>query len=183
MKIENSWYKYRTKLNRALESVNTEEITKACCYMWYAHQIYTAGNGGSAAIANHLCCDVSKGCQPDTYIATHSLVANPSVLTAIGNDIGYDETISYQLNSLPCHGNTLVLISSSGRSPNIVKAARKAKEKGMWLIGLTGFDGGELRQLADAKIHVDSFSYGIVEDCHQAVMHLISRRLKGHKFQ
>jgi D-sedoheptulose 7-phosphate isomerase len=140
-----------------------------------APRIFIAGNGGSAAIANHMCCDVTKGCRP--YILdTVSLVANPSMLTAIANDIGYDETISYQLDtSLIYSTDVLILISSSGNSPNIVKAAKKAKKLGSKVIGFTGFDGGQLKKLADLNFHVPSDNYGIIEDIHSSAMHAIAQ--------
>ena len=69
----------------------------------------------------------------------------------------------------------IVLISSSGNSPNIVKAAKYAKEKGLTIIGLTGFSGGRLKELSDISLHIPENNYGIVEDCHQSIMHIIAQ--------
>lgn len=171
--------KYTNELTRALVSVNVDALEAAAVVMSEARTVYVAGNGGSAAIANHLCCDITKGTSVPEFgnIETVSLVSNPSMLTAIGNDIGYEDTISYQLPA--CTENTvLVLISSSGHSSNIIKAARVGRNSGMFVIGLTGFDGGTLKEMVNISIHVPTTSYGVAEDAHQVIMHAIAERIK-----
>ncbi len=142
---------------------------------------FVFGNGGSAAIANHMECDITKSTDGKTRVV--SLCANSSMLTAIGNDLGYDETCATQLRwrNSGTRPNRVILISSSGTSKNIVKAAKQAKAQGAMLIGFTGFDGGPLKKLADISIHIDSKDYGEIEDYHSNVMHEIVRQLKELK--
>ena len=109
-------------------------------------RVFVAGNGGSAAIADHLCCDWTKGTHSPGLppLRTHSLASNVPVLTAIANDFGYDAVFSRQLEMLGSAGDVLLLISSSGNSPNILAAVDTAKAMGITTIGLTGFTGGAL---------------------------------------
>jgi D-sedoheptulose 7-phosphate isomerase len=142
-------------------------------------RIYVCGNGGSAAIADHLCCDWTKGTRIDgkPALKTHSLVANGALLTALANDYGYDKTFSTQIDIYGEDGDVLVAISSSGDSPNIVNAAEIAQARGMKVVGLSGFSGGKLAKLADVSLHAAFDNYGLVEDCHQALMHVLSQVL------
>lgn len=140
-------------------------------------RIFVAGNGGSAAISNHLCCDFLKGADLRKVV---SMSCNTPLITAISNDIGYEDSISFQVDKLMCVCfDTLILISSSGNSPNIIKAAKAAKKKNCKVIGLTGFNGGKLAKLADYSLHIPVNNYGIVEDCHQSLMHIISQYIAG----
>ena len=143
-------------------------------------QVLIAGNGGSAAIANHTECDATKG----THVAgqpvlqTRSLSANVSLLTALGNDIGFESVFERQVVYYAQPGDVVLLVSSSGNSPNVVKACERAKEMGLTTVAFVGFEGGKLKQLADHTLHVQVPNYGIVEDLHQACVHLITQFLK-----
>lgn len=138
--------------------------------------LYTFGNGGSASIAEHMACDWMKG--TNGRFVVFSLSSNGPLLSAIGNDFGYENTCSAQLEWVAQRFDVVVLISSSGTSHNIVKAAKKAKEIGCKLIGFTGFTGGPLRELCDVSVHCDNYDYGVVEDYHSQVMHEVARQLK-----
>lgn len=142
--------------------------------------IYSCGNGGSAAIANHLVCDCLKGVRANTGLKPRvcSLSSTVELLTAIVNDIGSDEMFSYQLTSLGQPGDVLIAISSSGASPNIIAALREAKALGMKTIAMTGFQGGEARTLADVSLHVSAENYGVVEDTHQSIMHILAQYMR-----
>lgn len=142
--------------------------------------IYVCGNGASAAIANHMACDYTKGTKIGDYRPkVISLSSNMSLITAIANDISYDEIYSFQLDSLVNYRfDILVVISSSGNSPNIIKAIEKAQSLGITVIAFTGFDGGKAKQMADINIHVDVPEYEAIEDCHQAIMQVIAKRLR-----
>jgi D-sedoheptulose 7-phosphate isomerase len=142
--------------------------------------IFSCGNGGSAAIANHLACDCLKGIRSDTTIKPRvsSLSATVELITAIANDIGYDEIFSYQLSSLGKPGDLLITISSSGESPNIVNAIIWAKSNGLRTIAMTGFNGGASAQAADINLHVDAHNYGVVEDVHQLMMHVLAHYVR-----
>jgi D-sedoheptulose 7-phosphate isomerase len=141
------------------------------------HHVYSAGNGGSASISDHLCCDWTKG----TYtpgkdpLKTTSLASNSSLLTALANDFGYEHCFSRQIEMLGSKGDLVILISSSGNSENIINTALQAKKMGMKSIGLSGFSGGRLAELADISLHVKANNYGIVEDVHQSIMHVLSQ--------
>lgn len=144
--------------------------------------IYTAGNGASAAIAQHWACDYTKGCSNlETGFKPRviSLSANIPLMTAISNDISYDEVYAYQLERLADAGDIFISISSSGNSPSVVRACEVALEKSMDVIALTGFDGGRTRRLAHYPIHVDIHEYEATEDVHQAIMHMIAKYLRA----
>lgn len=142
--------------------------------------IFSCGNGGSAAIANHLVCDCMKGVRNGSTLRprVHSLSTTIETITAIGNDIGYEHIFAFQLDSLGQPGDVLVAISSSGASPNIANALLTARERGMATIAMTGFDGGAARDLADVVLHVPAHNYGIVEDVHQSLMHILAQYLR-----
>jgi D-sedoheptulose 7-phosphate isomerase/D-glycero-D-manno-heptose 1,7-bisphosphate phosphatase len=106
------------------------------------------------------------------------LSTNIEILSAVANDLGYDAVFEYQLQSLARPGDVLVLVSSSGRSQNIVRALDWAQANEMQTIALTGFEGGPARRRATAAIHVDSANYGIIEDSHQSVMHLLAQYVR-----
>lgn len=140
-------------------------------------RIFLFGNGGSAAIANHIEADWTK-CSNGAW-NVQSLCANPSMLTMIGNDYGYDYAASMQLLWKGHRGDHVILISSSGNSPSIVRAADFASHAGISVIGLTGFDGGYLKQHSDLSIHLDTTDYEEAENYHQRVLHSVSRLLRG----
>lgn len=143
-------------------------------------RIYACGNGGSAAIANHLVCDCMKGIRGNTGLRpkVHSLSSNVEILTAIVNDIGSDHMFAFQLESLGEPGDLLISISSSGASPNIVRTLELARAKGIATIAMSGFAGIPSRQLADVSLHVDCENYGIVEDLHQSLMHILAQYVR-----
>lgn len=134
--------------------------------------LYIAGNGGSAAIADHLACDLIK-----VGIRAVSLASNSPVVTMIANDYGYEHVFSFQLNRLLKEGDMVLLISSSGNSPNVVNAAKYAKRKSNTVLSFTGFTGGELKKESDVNHHVDLHSYGHVEVLHSEFAHNLARLL------
>lgn len=146
--------------------------------------IYSCGNGGSAAIANHLVCDCLKGVRAGTSLKpkVNSLSATIELITAICNDIGVEDMFSFQLESLATAGDVLIAISSSGSSPNIVKALHWAKANGMGTIAMTGFGGGDAAKIADVSLHIAVDNYGVVEDIHQSLMHILAQYLRVSHF-
>lgn len=175
---------YVDQLTRAFTGLDRAQIARAADLLNAAYDrdaaVFACGNGGSASIANHLQCDHVKGVRAGTGLATRvfSLSTNVELFSAIANDHGYDLVFEYQLQSLARPGDVLVAVSSSGRSPNIVRALKWAREHGMRTIALTGFSGGESRELADVSVHIDSDNYGIIEDSHQACMHLLAQYVR-----
>ena len=174
---------YKQKYIHGLSDVETIQLNGAIDAVNYARNIFVAGNGGSAAISNHLCCDFTKGCDHKGFnrLKVTSLSCNIPMITAIANDISYDETISYQLETLLSDKDVVILISSSGKSQNILNAAAVTRKRHATLIGLTGFDGGVLKNLADISLHVPINNYGVVEDVHQSLMHIIAQYIKENR--
>lgn len=175
---------YAGELSRAMGSVDMRQIARAAEVIDAAHRrgatVFACGNGGSASIANHLQCDHVKGVRNGTDLLARvvSLSTNVELLSAIANDHGYDWVFEYQLQSHARPGDVLVAVSSSGRSPNVVRALEWALSHDVRTVALTGFSGGAARDLADVSVHVDSDNYGIVEDAHQACMHLLAQYVR-----
>lgn len=142
--------------------------------------LFSCGNGGSAAIANHLVCDHCKQVRTDTNLTPRivSLSTTIEMITAISNDISFDEIFVYQLRTLAKAGDALITISSSGDSENIVRAALWAKENGMPVISMTGFSGGRSADIADVNLHVTADNYGVIEDTHQSIMHILAQYVR-----
>jgi D-sedoheptulose 7-phosphate isomerase len=138
-----------------------------------AATVFFLGNGGSAATASHFQNDLTRW--RDNPMRVVSLTDNVSVLTAIGNDHGYEQVFRMQLENLLLSGDLVVAISVSGNSPNVVEAVKYAASKGAVTVGLTGFDGGRLAELVDINVHAPTLpgEYGPAEDVHMILDHLI----------
>lgn len=176
---------YRESIGVALSGIREESYHRAYSLLadcgLFGSRIFVCGNGGSASIAEHFSCDHSKGVRSVTKLRPNvvSLASNMATITAIGNDLGYEKIFSKQLEfSNASKDDILVAISSSGNSPNIISALERANDSGMVSIAFVGFDGGKAAQLADIVLHVNSFNYGVVEDCHQILMHSLSQALQ-----
>jgi D-sedoheptulose 7-phosphate isomerase len=174
---------YVNQLDQAFDSIDTSQLQKFANVMVAAAEnnrtIFVCGNGGSAAIADHLACDCLKGIRSVTHLKPKvvSLCSNGPLVSAIANDYGYQYVFSYQLESLMQSGDVLITISSSGNSENIREAINFAKTKDYTVISMCGFDGGASLK-ANIPIHVKAHNYGIVEDVHQAIMHLVSQYIR-----
>lgn len=181
--IRDYWRAYSRLLHESLSAVEPEALRSAFELMSTAlrdrRTIFVAGNGGSAAVANHLCCDWMKGTavtsQPSLKVL--SLTSNVPLITALANDLSYERVFASQLELLAEKNDLVVLISTSGLSPNIIEAAKTARGLALKRIGMTGFEGGELATLVDAHLHIPAHNYGVVEDAHQALMHIFAQFL------
>ena len=100
------------------------------------------------------------------------------VITAIGNDIGYEEIFSYQVDKYASSGDVLLCVSSSGDSPNIIRAIEVANEKGLLTLSFVGFSGGKAKEISDFSLHINSNNYGVVEDSHHILMHIFAQYLR-----
>ena len=171
-------YSLTEKLNFEVLQLISDSITE--CYN-NNNFVFSCGNGGSASISNHLVCDHIKGIQSDTTLKPKviSLSNNIELITAISNDISYEEIFSYQLNSLGSSNDILIVISSSGNSKNVINAIKTAKSIKMKVISLTGFDGGLVKKHSDINLNIDCFNYGIVEDMHQSIMHILAQYIRN----
>ena len=180
------WYfgAYAEETARAASSIDPASLDRAAEILLEAYtsgaRAFSCGNGGSASIANHMQCDHVKGIRNETDLAPQvlSLSTNVELLTAIANDLGYENIFVYQLQSQARPGDVLIAVSSSGRSANIVHALTWARDRGLRTIAITGFGGGEARTTAEVAIHVDSTNYGVVEDLHQAIMHALAQYIR-----
>lgn len=139
------------------------------------NMIYIMGNGGSAATASHFQNDFNKGVSEYTEKKFRFLCLNDNVPTvmAIANDIGYDEIFRFQLRGKLRPSDVVIGISGSGNSKNVLNAVEYAKECGNTVVGITGFGGGKLRELADYSLHVPVNSMQITEDVHMVFDHLM----------
>ncbi len=180
---------YFAQLAQAAATIDPDALTRAgnliADVVQAGGSIFSCGNGGSAAIANHLVCDCLKGTRADTDIRPRvfSLSTTVELITAIGNDFGYSDVFSYQLESNAREGDLLIAISSSGASPNIAKALHTARAMGVRSLALVGFAGGEAAELADEALWVRAENYGVVEDVHQSLMHIFAQFLRQSKIK
>lgn len=175
---------YLRRLAAVLAALEPDAIARAAEAMWRAREegrrIFFLGNGGSAATASHFANDVGLGTRNEgAPFKALSLTDNNAVLTCIANDQGYEQVFVEQLRLHLEPGDVVVGISASGSSPNVLRAVEYARERGNTVIGLTGFDGGELRRRATIAVHVatERGEYGPVEDAHMVLDHLISTYL------
>jgi len=175
---------YFSQIGQAAASVDRDQLRRAAGILTNVYKqggmVYSCGNGGSAAIANHLVCDHCKLVRSDTDLQSriYSLSSTIEIITAIGNDYSYDEIFLYQLRALAKPGDALISISSSGNSENIVRAVSWAVENKIPVIALTGFSGGRSSELADVNLHVSADNYGVIEDIHQSIMHLLAQFIR-----
>lgn len=183
---------FSKKSTDAIENLPHEEIAKALNILQGVYErdgrVYVFGNGGSWAIAGHWVTDFNK-----TVFSHHlseyskrfrvsRIPATEEELTAWANDIGYDMVFAGPLDNVLEDSDVVIAISSSGNSENIIKAVEVAKKHKVPVIGLSGFDGGKLNQLADVKILVPTpkGEYEVVESTHDTVMHLMTKYFKNY---
>jgi D-sedoheptulose 7-phosphate isomerase len=143
-------------------------------------QIFILGNGGSASTASHFACDLSKNTRHEglPHFRAIALTDNMALFSAYANDEGYENVFSEQLASLIRPEDIVIAISASGNSKNVIKAVEAAHKHQATVIGFTGFDGGDLKQLTHINIHVNSNIIEHVEDIHLMLEHLIVKTIK-----
>jgi D-sedoheptulose 7-phosphate isomerase len=175
---------YFEQYAKASASVDRIKLAQASDILLVAYSasktLYVCGNGGSASISNHLACDHGKLLATDTDLLprVHSLATNIEVITAIANDISYDEIFIHQLKLVADPGDVVMTVSSSGDSENVVRTAEWAREFGLDVISMTGFSGGRTAKAATVNLHVEADNYGIIEDVHQSLMHLLGQFMR-----
>lgn len=174
---------YFTELKNTLDWLEGKEIKSVVDVLYQAYlsekQVFIIGNGGSASTASHFACDLGKGTLQRIYdnnekrFKVISLTDNMALITALGNDLSYDDIFSQQLKNLIAPGDVLIAITGSGNSKNIIKAIELASQHGAITVGFVGFDGGKLKEKVKYCIHVKSSHYGRIEDVHLILEHLI----------
>jgi D-sedoheptulose 7-phosphate isomerase len=178
---------YSSRLSAALQGFDWTPVERLAYELrdcWQSgRQLFLCGNGGSGGNANHLANDFlyalskTKG----SGLRVHSLSANPSTLTCLANDEGYDQVFSLQLAVLARAGDVLVVFSGSGNSPNIVKALEEAKTIGMTSYAVLGYSGGKAKALADVPIHFAIDDMQIAEDAQMVIGHMLMQWLHAQR--
>ncbi len=176
--------RYAEHIGHLLGNLDCNKIAEVIDVFTSARQtdntIYFIGNGGSASTASHWANDLAIGTRlSQKPFRAMSLTDNASVLTALGNDDGYDAIFTRQLEVHMRPGDVVVAISASGNSPNVVRAVEFARSCNNPTVGFVGFDGGRLLQICDTSVHVETRKgeYGPVEDVHMVLDHLMSTYL------
>ena len=175
---------YFDELAAAIGLLDRKEVFKAVDILCSAYKsgkaVYSMGNGGSAATASHFSNEFGKCCRalPKGGFRVQCLCDSVPQLTAFANDDGYDSCFSGQLEPVLSEGDVLFCISGSGNSPNVVKAAELARKRKAKVIALTGFSGGRLREMGDAKIHLAHGHWGRIEDVHMVLVHYLGNHVR-----
>ncbi len=176
---------YLREVAEFLTKVPVSDLEAVADRLWRAYregaQVFTCGNGGSAAAASHIVVDLAKGVDlpPGApRFRAISLVDNVPALTAYANDLGYEHVFSEPLKNLARPGDVLLAVSGSGRSPNVLQALEAARGLGVSTIGLAGRDGGKMKELADICLVVPAQSMQQIEDVHLAILHALYLELK-----
>ena len=184
MKLKDHPQNYLKRLEQVLKSIDRSKlallIEKITSFSKTDKTIFIAGNGGSASTASHMACDLGKTVLIDSLgdkayrLRVVSLTDNIPLMTAIANDYGYEYIFSEQLKSFGRKGDMLIVLTGSGNSPNIIQAVLTAKSLGIQTFGLLGFGGGKVKEVIDDILLIDCDDYGLVEDTHLIVDHLIT---------
>jgi D-sedoheptulose 7-phosphate isomerase len=176
---------YLSELRAAIDSLPRDRLADLGDMLYRAYrnekQVFTLGNGGSASTASHMAADIGKntiGANMRRFRVL-SLNDNMATLSALANDLGYENVFSEQLKNLVRAGDLVIVISASGKSPNVLGAIRCAQTACAEVVGLLGFDGGQAADLADLAVVVPASHYGIVEDAHLIINHIIVDHFKG----
>jgi len=147
------------------------------------NKLLVMGNGGSAADAQHFAAEIIGRFKLERpALPAIALTTDSSILTAVGNDYGFDAVFSRQVEGLAVNGDVVFGISTSGNSPNVKAALEKAKEKGCKTIALLGRDGGSIRELADIPLVVPSFDTPRIQEGHITIIHIICDLLEKRLF-
>ena len=161
----------------ALESIAPEiAAAAACCRdaLRIGKTIFLCGNGGSAADAQHIAAElVGRYRKERAALKAIALTVDPSVMTSIGNDYGFDNVFSRQLEGLATTGDVIIAISTSGHSRNVLRAIAAAKSLGVKTIGLTGRDSGEMGRMCDILICAPAEDVPRIQELHAAIGHIL----------
>lgn len=175
---------YVRQLNQTLAQMDIEKIDRLHGLIEQVraggNQLFLLGNGGSAAASAHWICDFVKGASVEGQrrLRAFALSDNNPILTAYGNDVSYESVFVEQLKNYLQPGDLVVSMSVSGSSPNLLAAHRYAQENGAGCVSIIGAYDGKLKQCSDLVIEVPSKNYGIVEDIHLILGHVLSQYMK-----
>ncbi len=176
---------YRTRLQEELDAIDAEAMRTWSDLIYQCWErgrfVYIIGNGGSGTTASHMAEDLGKSTLRESDLGDESLrrlkvlslTDNAGWLMAVGNDVGYDQIFVQQLMNYGDAGDLLIAISGSGNSPNVLNAVDWANRHGLTTFGLTGYGGGQLRELATSGVHVPLNDMGMVESIHLSLFHWV----------
>jgi D-sedoheptulose 7-phosphate isomerase len=170
---------YLGRLQAAVDALPRDRLAELGEMLYRAYrnekQVFTLGNGGSASTASHMAADIAKNTIGPNMrrFRVLSLNDNTAMLTALANDLGYEHVFREQLQNLIRPGDLLIAISGSGNSPNVLNAIRYAQAQCAQVVGILGFGGGAASEVVDVSIVVPSDHYGIIEDVHLIINHII----------
>jgi D-sedoheptulose 7-phosphate isomerase len=176
---------YLADLSQVLTTLPREPLAQVVQLLLEAGQdertIFIFGNGGSAATASHLACDLAKTASMPGMprLRALALTDNVPLLTAWGNDASYELVFAEQLRTFVRTRDVVIAISASGNSPNVLAGVEVAREAGAVVVGITGFGGGKLQALCDICLVVPSNEYGPVEDLHMIFVHAVTATLRA----
>lgn len=185
---------YLENVKKVFDKIDKTEVETMLHHIFEAYNdrkmIFVIGNGGSAANASHFAEDLSKGVITDQNVEKRiraiSLAENVPFITASANDSGYENIFVSQLITFANPGDYLIAISGSGNSKNIIKAVEYCKIRKINVIGVTGYDGGKLKELCDIPVHIPLHEMCTVESIHSIIFHYITGHLRevitGEKF-
>jgi D-sedoheptulose 7-phosphate isomerase len=176
---------YFNKVVAAIEKMPLATIGQIVDVLLGAYEsscmIYLFGNGGSAALASHFACDLGKGATNGSAkrFQVLAFTDNVPLMTAWANDTRYEDIFAEQLMNFVRPNDIAFAISGSGKSPNVLKALRVARREGAFTIGLTGFQGGDMKELCDLCMIIPSDNMQVIEDLHLSVAHAIFTALRA----
>jgi D-sedoheptulose 7-phosphate isomerase len=179
MTIESDIRGYLDRLLKTLDTMPIDALARLSEMLYRAYadekQVFILGNGGSASTASHMAADLGKNTIGPNMrrFRIMSLNDNIPLLTALSNDLGYENVFAEQLQNLIQPGDVLIVISGSGKSPNVLRAMEYARSRSAEVAALLGFGGGPAAELADLTVLIDSDNYGVVEDAHLIVNHML----------
>lgn len=185
LKLNDFFKNYFLEIKKVYSGLDFKSINKISYILEKVYtskkRIFICGNGGSASLAEHFVTDHMKilGSTKKYNPKIVSLCSNKSLITAIANDIDYKFIFENQLKNLSQNGDYLLAISCSGNSPNVVRALNWANKNRLNTISFTGFDGGKAKRISKYNIHCNSRNYGVIEDVHQSLMHIVCQFLRN----
>jgi D-sedoheptulose 7-phosphate isomerase len=176
---------YLREVRRCLAELEKQDLSPVVEMLFRAYQanaqVYVMGNGGSASTATHMTAHLQEGwdSRGNGGLRAVCLADNISRFSALANDFAYDQVFTIQMQNLVRKSDVAILLSGSGNSSNILKAAEMARGIGAGVVTFTGFGGGKLSKLADCGVVLSSHYYGPVEDVHLTIGHLVPQMLRA----
>ena len=188
-KSKSFYLEYISEKSNLLQSIDFSELESIIKLLKKCFKnkniLYTCGNGGSSSLADHFVCDFIKQTNNKTSLNVKaiSLTSNFSLISAISNDLNYNQIFSFQIKKLCKKNDVLFLFSVSGNSPNLIEAVKVSKKIGVKTVSFTGFNGGKLSKISDYNLNFQMANYGLVEDCHVTIMHFLSQFIRSEKIK